>query len=322
LGLSGDTATMAQTGADVGEKTLFFRTGGAPSLALGMAHIFARAAEARSSASGITSPSCSKRCSSSHHRRRHARGPLHAAGSAGPRRAAARPHEWMPGVILTSAMVCRRWGYFLIQGVRDPLGGINSLWPLFGIQPVAGGHRALRRHHHPAQDARREVHVDHVRAAGLAGDGDVHRRVAEDLVAAAAIGFLAQADKLAAGAASAATQTLIFNARLDAAVCGLLMVLVAVDPGRFRARLGGNPARHRRRARARGALRAVALAGGGIMNVLRRFARLVLATLREISDENAYQRHLAAHGRKHSGPEWRRFSESASASAKCCCARK
>jgi len=44
-----------------------------------------------------------------------------------------------------------------------------------------------------------------------------------------AIGFLAQADKLAAaGAASAATQTLIFNARLDAGVCGVLMALVAI----------------------------------------------------------------------------------------------
>ncbi|MEI9976147.1 MAG: hypothetical protein WDO73_31295 [Ignavibacteriota bacterium] len=42
---------------------------------------------------------------------------------------------------------------------------------------------------------------------------------------------------------------------------------------------------------------------------LRRFARLLLATLREIGDENAYQRHLAAHGRPHSGAEWRRFSE-------------
>ena len=58
------------------------------------------------------------------------------------------------------------------------------------------------------------------------------------------------------------------------------------------------------------------------MNFLRRFARLVLATLREISDENAYQRHLAAHGRQHSGPEWRRFSEerqkAREAIARCC----
>ena len=58
------------------------------------------------------------------------------------------------------------------------------------------------------------------------------------------------------------------------------------------------------------------------MNVLRRFARLVLATLREISDESAYRRHLTAHGRRHSGPEWRRFSEERHrakyARAKCC----
>jgi hypothetical protein len=58
------------------------------------------------------------------------------------------------------------------------------------------------------------------------------------------------------------------------------------------------------------------------MTHLRRFAHLVLATLREIGDENAYRRHLAAHGREHSGPEWRRFSEerlrAKYARAKCC----
>jgi hypothetical protein len=58
------------------------------------------------------------------------------------------------------------------------------------------------------------------------------------------------------------------------------------------------------------------------MSGIRRFGRFVLALLREIGDENAYQRHLAAHGREHSGAEWRRFSEERMrakyARAKCC----
>ncbi|MGA3240399.1 MAG: hypothetical protein ABSG03_29335 [Bryobacteraceae bacterium] len=58
------------------------------------------------------------------------------------------------------------------------------------------------------------------------------------------------------------------------------------------------------------------------MSRLRNFGRFVLALLREIGDENAYQRHLAAHGREHSGAEWRRFSEERMrakyARAKCC----
>ncbi len=58
------------------------------------------------------------------------------------------------------------------------------------------------------------------------------------------------------------------------------------------------------------------------MSVLRRFARLVVALARELSDESAYSRHLAAHGLAASPAEWRRFSDgrfrAKYARAKCC----
>ena len=55
---------------------------------------------------------------------------------------------------------------------------------------------------------------------------------------------------------------------------------------------------------------------------MRRLFAIVIGILREIADENAYARHLAAHNRPHSAEEWRRFSEerlrAKFARAKCC----
>jgi carbon starvation protein len=224
------TGTMAQLASDVGERSLFFRTGGAPSLALGMAHIFARGGGG-SAVIGfwyhfaimfealfiLTIIDAGTRVG------RFMLQDLlsHVAPPLG-------RMMWMPGVILTSAMIVAAWGYFLIQGVRDPLGGINSLWPLFGIanQLLAGiafcvaTTILLKMHGAKYAWISFAPLVWLVTVTFTAG----WQKIFSPLPA---IGFLAQADRLAAGPVNPTTQTLIFNARLDAAVCGLLMVLVA-----------------------------------------------------------------------------------------------
>jgi carbon starvation protein len=134
----------------------------------------------------------------------------------------------MPGVIATSALVVAGWGYLLIQGVRDPLGGINSLWPLFGIANQLLAAIALC----VATTILLKMHGSKyawISAIPLAWLVTVTFTAGWQKIFSSlpAVGFLAQADRLAASATmTAATHTLIFNARLDAAICGILMVLV------------------------------------------------------------------------------------------------
>jgi carbon starvation protein len=223
----------------IGEHTLLSRTGGAPSLAVGMAEIFSQVlggdavkalwyhfAIMFEALFILTTLDAGTRV-----------GRFMVQDLLGNLYAPLGRTSSLPANLLASGLIVAGWGYFLYQGVVDPLGGINSLWPLFGIANQLLASTALALATTILVKSGRPLFavttllplgwlLSVTMTAGTQKIWHPDRR----------IGFLAQADHLASQLASGAipleqtaqTQILIFNSRLDAAVTGLFMLLVAI----------------------------------------------------------------------------------------------
>jgi len=144
---------------------------------------------------------------------------------------------WMPGVLISSAIIVALWGYFLYQGVVDPLGGINSLWPLFGIsnQLLAAVALVVATTILMKMGRLRWIWVTLLPMAWLVVI-TMTASYQKIFHSNPRIGFLAYANALAAQIAAgkiptekiAETQRLIFNQRLDAAVTAVLASMILV----------------------------------------------------------------------------------------------
>jgi carbon starvation protein len=238
-GYSLDAATMTNLAHAVGEQTLLNRAGGAPSLAVGMAQIFS------STIGGdkllgiwyhfaimfealfiLTVLDAGTRVG---------RFMIQELGGH-----VWKPFgrtSWLPGALLSSALIVGGWGYFLYQGVIDPLGGINSLWPLFGIANQLLGAVALVVATTILLKMGRLKWI-WVTVAPMVWLVTVTMTASYEKIFSAnpRIGFLSFARALAvqvsAGKIPAAkladTQRVIFNQRLDAVVTAILAAMVAV----------------------------------------------------------------------------------------------
>jgi carbon starvation protein len=228
---------LTQLTEQIGETTLLSRTGGAPSLAVGMAEIFARVLGGAGVKAVwyhfaimfealfiLTTLDAGTRVGRFmvQDLLGHLSKPLGRTSS-------------LPGNLIASALIVSGWGYFLYQGVIDPLGGINSLWPLFGIANQLLASIALTLATTILIKGARPLHalctalplawlLSVTMTAGWHKIWNPDRR----------IGFLAQAEylkeQLAAGGIAPEkireTGIVVFNNQLDAAITGVFMLVV------------------------------------------------------------------------------------------------
>ena len=223
---------MAAVARSMGETTLLGRTGGAPTLAVGMAQIFSGAFGTSLTALWyhfaimfealfiLTSIDAGTRVG---------RFMIQELGG----------HLWQPlgrtssypSTILASALIVAAWGWFLIQGVTDPLGGINSLWPLFGIAnqllaavALSVGTTLIIRAHRARYAWVTLLPLSWLLA--ITSTAAWQKMFAAD----PHLGFLAHAAETAAAIASGALGAakgarFIFNDRIDAVLCGVFLVI-------------------------------------------------------------------------------------------------
>ncbi len=230
---------LIQTAKDVGETTILGRAGGAPTLAVGMAHIlhqvvggkammafwyhFAILFEALFILTAVDAGTRAGRFMLQD-----------LLGSFVP--ALQRTDSLVANLIATGLCVAT-WGYFLYQGVVDPLGGINTLWPLFGIanQMLAAVALLLGTVVLFKMKKDKYAWVTIAPACWLLVctlTAGWQKIFSED----AKIGFLAHASKyadalsqgklLAPAKSPEAMGRIVFNDRLDAALCALFIFVV------------------------------------------------------------------------------------------------
>ena len=239
MGFAIDAGTIAATAKDVGETTIISRAGGAPTLAVGMAHIFSRLIGGREMMAFwyhfailfealfiLTAVDAGTRAG------RFMLQDLIGLAVPSFRNAT----SIVPGLIGTALCVAA-WGFFLYQGVTDPLGGVNTLWPLFGIsnQMLAAVALTLATVALFRMKRQRYAWVTILPASWLVLC-TVTASCMKLFAADPRVGFLAHASRFADAASRGEVlapakslsemQRIVMNDRIDAALCALFLGVV------------------------------------------------------------------------------------------------